>query len=44
MSTLKWGLDLAARRAVSGLDETTLIASLRFYGPRLNERGLDVAE
>lgn len=44
LSTLKWSLDVAARRAVSGLDETTLIASLRFYGPRLTARGTDVAE
>ncbi len=44
VSTIKWGLDVAARYAVSGTDETMIIGSLRFYGPRLNERGNDVAE
>ena len=31
---MKYGIDVAARRAVSGLDETMFIASMRFYGPR----------
>lgn len=34
-SSMKFGIDLAARRAVTGTDDTTLIASMRFYGPRL---------
>ncbi len=32
---MKMGLDVAARRMVKGGDETTIIASLRFYGPRV---------
>ena len=32
---MKCGLDLAARHAVTGSDETVLMASMRFFGPRL---------
>jgi hypothetical protein len=32
---MKYGLDAAIRRAVDGGDETMFIASLRFFGPRL---------
>lgn len=38
VSTLKFGLDVAARYAVSGVDATTIIASMRFFGPRLTGR------
>jgi hypothetical protein len=34
IATTKIGIDVAARRAVRGDDETLVIASLRFYGPR----------
>ena len=33
-ASLKLGIDLAARRAISGGNETLIIASMRFYGPR----------
>jgi hypothetical protein len=32
---MRYSLDLAARRAVDGGDETMFIASMRFYGPRM---------
>lgn len=35
---LTWGLDVAGRFAVSGPEATTVLASLRFYGPRLTGR------
>jgi hypothetical protein len=35
LANIKWGIDIAARRGVSGSDETLLLASMRFYGPRL---------
>lgn len=35
LASLRWGLDVAARRGVAGGDETLVIASLRFFGPRL---------
>ena len=41
MSTLKWSIDLAARRAVKGSDETMVLASMRFWGPREATPGLD---
>jgi len=41
MATLKWSVDLAARRQVKGGDETMVIASLRFWGPREASPGLD---
>lgn len=44
VSTLKFSIDVAARRAVSGSDETTLIASMRFFGPRMTGRGNDGVE
>jgi hypothetical protein len=34
IATTKIGVDVAARRAMRGEDETLVIASLRFYGPR----------
>jgi hypothetical protein len=34
MATLKFGIDLAARKAVSGASDTLVIASMRFFGPR----------
>ena len=34
VATMKWSLDVAARREVDGGDETTVLASMRFWGPR----------
>ncbi|HEY6177295.1 MAG TPA: hypothetical protein VIX73_22715 [Kofleriaceae bacterium] len=34
-ASINWGIDVAGRREVSGGDETLVIASLRFFGPRL---------
>lgn len=36
VTSSRWGLDVAARYAVAGPDETTVIASMRFFGPRMN--------
>jgi hypothetical protein len=41
LANLKWGIDIAARRGVSGSDETLVLASMRFYGPRLAVPALD---
>jgi hypothetical protein len=41
MATMKWSVDLAARRAVKGGDETMVLASMRFWGPREGSPGLD---
>ena len=41
LASMKYGIDVAARRAVSGANDTMVIASMRFYGPRL--RGPDLA-
>ncbi|HUS30326.1 MAG TPA: hypothetical protein VMZ53_17580 [Kofleriaceae bacterium] len=35
IATMKFAVDVAARFAVSGPEATTIIASLRFFGPRL---------
>ena len=40
IANIKWGLDIAARREVKGGDETLLIASMRFYGPRMPAPGV----
>jgi len=34
LAGMKFGIDLAARKAVAGADETIFIASMRVYGPR----------
>jgi hypothetical protein len=34
-ATVTWGIDVAGRREIKGGDETILIASMRFFGPRL---------
>lgn len=41
LAGMKWGLDVTARRAVKGDDDTLVIASMRFYGPRMAAPGLD---
>lgn len=35
VASLKWSLDVGARREVSGGDETLVLASMRFFGPRM---------
>jgi len=34
LAGLKWGVDIGARRQVAGGDELTVLASMRFFGPR----------
>ncbi|MBX3162114.1 MAG: hypothetical protein KF773_39490 [Deltaproteobacteria bacterium] len=34
MATMKWGVDITGRRQVAGGDDTLILASMRFYGPR----------
>ena len=34
LSTMKFRIDVAARKAVSGPNDTTFIASMRLYGPQ----------
>lgn len=41
LANMKWGIDVAARRGVSGSDETMILASMRFYGPRMAAPVLD---
>jgi hypothetical protein len=36
LAGLKWGIDIGARREVKGGDETLILASMRFFGPRLS--------
>jgi hypothetical protein len=35
LSTMQGSVDIAARRAISGVDETIVLASVRVYGPRM---------
>jgi hypothetical protein len=35
LASLKWGVDISARREVKGGNETLVIASMRFFGPRM---------
>ena len=41
---IKWGLDIAARREVKGGDETLVLASMRFFGPRMASPGIGASE
>lgn len=41
LTTMKLGVDIGARRAISGSNELTLIASMRFFGPRMAAPSLD---
>jgi hypothetical protein len=43
-ATMKLAVDVAARYAITGNDDTMFIASLRFFGPRLRAPAIDVAE
>ncbi|MGE0872392.1 MAG: hypothetical protein AB7P03_27810 [Kofleriaceae bacterium] len=38
---MRWGVDVGARREVRGGDETLILASMRFFGPRLAAPGVD---
>jgi hypothetical protein len=40
-ASMTWGIDLAARREVKGGDETLMLASMRFFGPRLAAPGVE---
>jgi hypothetical protein len=41
MATMKWGIDVGGRRQVKNGDEMMIIASMRFFGPRMAAPGLD---
>ncbi len=43
-ATMKLAVDVGARYAVTGTDETMFIARMRFFGPRLRAPAIDVAE
>lgn len=43
LTALKWGIDVTGRMRVKGGDETLVIASMRFWGPRMASPGLDTA-
>jgi hypothetical protein len=40
-ASMSWGVDVAGRREVKGGDETLIIASMRFFGPRQAAPGVD---
>ncbi len=40
-ASMTWGIDVAARREVKGGDETLMLASMRFFGPRLAAPGVE---
>ncbi|MEO8699827.1 MAG: hypothetical protein ABI867_07275 [Kofleriaceae bacterium] len=40
-ATMKYGIDVGARRQVKGGDETLVLASMRFFGPRMAAPTLD---
>ena len=44
LAALRWGVDVAARREVAGGDETMVMASMRFFGPRMASPGLGAVE
>jgi hypothetical protein len=44
LAGMRWGVDVAARRAVAGGDETTVMASMRFFGPRMPSPALGTVE
>lgn len=44
LAGLRWGLDVTARREVAGGDETTVMASMRFFGPRMGSSALGAIE
>jgi hypothetical protein len=38
---MTWGVDVGGRREVQGGNETLIIASMRFFGPRLPTPGVE---
>jgi hypothetical protein len=40
-ASVTWGIDVAGRREIKGGDETMIIASMRFFGPRLPAPGVE---
>ena len=40
-AALGWGIDIAGRREVKGGDENLIIASMRFFGPRMPAPGVE---
>ena len=44
VATMKFAVDVAGRLAVAGNDDTTIIASMRFFGPRLASPSVGAAE
>lgn len=40
-ASVHWGIDIGGRREVKGGDETMIVASMRFFGPRLAAPGLE---
>jgi hypothetical protein len=40
-ASMSWGIDVAGRREVKGGDETLILASMRFFGPRLATPGVE---
>jgi hypothetical protein len=40
-ASMKWGVDVGGRRQVKSGDETIIMASMRFYGPRMPAPTLD---
>jgi hypothetical protein len=40
-ASMSWGIDLAGRHQVRGGDENLIIASMRFFGPRLPAPGVE---
>lgn len=40
IANIKWGIDIAARREIKGGDETLVLASMRFFGPRMAAPGV----
>jgi hypothetical protein len=40
-ASMKWGLDIGARRQLRGGDDTIVLASMRFFGPRMASPSLD---
>jgi hypothetical protein len=40
-ASVSWGIDIAGRREIKGGDETMILASMRFFGPRLGAPPLE---
>lgn len=44
LASMTWGVDVGARRAVKGGDDTLVVASLRIFGPRNPTTALDTGD